>query len=135
MLRLAYENGKLTRLPVIRRLREAELRSGFFEEEQFKAVRRHLPDDLQVAITIAYTYGWRMQSEVLALERRHLDLEAGTLRLDPGMTKNRKGRIVYLTPELKARLSAQVDRVKAMERKLGRIIPWLFPQKKPLRWM
>jgi len=64
---------------------------------------------------------------VLALERRHLDLEAGTPRLDPGMTNNGKGRLVYLTSELKALLSAQVDRVKALERKLGRIIPYLFP--------
>ena len=127
MLRLAYENGKLVRVPVIRKLREAEPRSGFFEEEQFKAVRRRLPADLQAAITVAYTYGWRMRSEVLALERRHLDLEAGTLHLDPAMTKNGKGRIVYLTPEVKTLLSAQVDRVKVLERKLGRIIPHIFP--------
>jgi len=45
--------------------------------------RQRLPVDLQAAIAVAYTFGWRMQSEVLALERRHLDLEAGTLRLDP----------------------------------------------------
>src|SRR5437660_1413643 len=82
VLRLAYENGKLVRVPVIRKLREAEPRSGFFEEDQFKAVRRRLPADLQAAITVAYTYGWRIRSEVLALERRHLDLEAGTLHLD-----------------------------------------------------
>jgi hypothetical protein len=38
------------------------------------------------------------QSEVVPLERRHLDLEAGTLRLDPRMTKNAEGRVgVYLT--------------------------------------
>lgn len=127
MLRLAYENSKLLRVPVIRKLREAEPRSGFFEPQQFEAVKRHLPDDLVVAVTVAYTYGWRMQSEVLPLERRHLDLEAGALRLDAGMTKNRKGRIVYLTPELHALLGAQVERVKALERKLERIIPWLFP--------
>jgi len=47
-----------------------------------------------------------MQSEVLTLERRQLDLDAGTLRLDSGMTKNDDGRLVYLTPELKALLSA-----------------------------
>jgi integrase len=77
---------------VIRKLKEADPRSGFFEPEQFEAVRRRLPEDLQVAVTVAYTYGWRMQTEVLALERRHLDLEAGTVRLDASMTKNRKGR-------------------------------------------
>ena len=60
------------------------------------ARRKRLPDDLKVTVTIAYTYGWRMQSEILAVERRHLDLAAGTLRLDPGSTKNAEGRLVYL---------------------------------------
>ena len=41
-----------------------------------------------------HTLGWRTQSEVLILERRQLDLEVGTLRLDAGTTKNREGRIV-----------------------------------------
>jgi hypothetical protein len=49
-------------------------------------------------VTIEHTYGWRCQSEVLTLERRQLDLEAGTLRLDHGTTKNKDGRLVYLTP-------------------------------------
>ncbi len=68
-----------------------------------------------------------MQSEVLTLERRQLDLEAGTLRLEPGTTKNDEGRLVYLPPDLKAQLAAQVERVRALERKIGRIIPFLFP--------
>jgi hypothetical protein len=55
MLRLAYENGKLLRLPVVRKLKEAAPCSGFFEREQYEAVRRHLPADLQVAVAIAYT--------------------------------------------------------------------------------
>ena len=64
---------------------------------------------------------------MLTLERSQLDLDAETLRLEPGTTKNDDGRLVYLTPELKTLLSAQTDRVKALERRLGRIIPWLFP--------
>lgn len=68
-----------------------------------------------------------MRFEVLALELRHVNLEAGTLRLAPGTTKNDDGRIVYLTPELKALVRAQVERVRAVERKAGRIIPYLFP--------
>jgi integrase len=43
------------------------------------------------------------------------------------MTKNDDGRVVYLTPELKTMLTAQVERVEALQRRLGRIIPWLFP--------
>jgi integrase len=130
MLRLAHENGKLLRLPVVRKLKEAPPREGFFERDQFEAVRRRLDKrpDLQAAITIAYTYGWRTQSEVLALERRHLDLEAGTLRLDAGTTKNDEGRVVYLTSELRGVLGVQVERVKELERQAKRIIPVLFPR-------
>ncbi len=128
MLRLAYENGKLLRLPVIRKLKENAPRQGFFEKDQFEAVRRHLRPDLQLAVTLAHILGWRMKSEILSLERRQLDLEAGTLRLDPGSTKNDDGRLVYLTPELKTLLGAQVERVRALERKSGRIVPSLFPR-------
>jgi len=100
---------------------------GFFERHQYEGVRRRLDVDLQVAVSIAYTFGWRMQSEVLPLERRHLDLEAGTLRLDAGTTKNDDGRVVYLTPELKVMLAAQLERIEGLQRRLGRIIPVLFP--------
>jgi len=127
MLKLAYEHGKLARLPILRKLEEAAPRQGFFEAPQFEAVRRRLPADLQVAVSVAYTFGWRMQSEVLRLERRQLDLEAGTLRLDPGRTKNGDGRVVVLTAELKARLAEQLARVDALQKRTGRIIPYLFP--------
>jgi len=127
MLRLAHENNKLLRLPVIRKLKENAPRQGFFERKEYEAVRRHLQPDHEVAVAIAHTYGWRMQSEVLPLERRQIDLEAGTIRLDPGTTKNDDGRVVYLTPELKSLLAAQLERVRALEREMGSIFPYLFP--------
>jgi len=68
-----------------------------------------------------------MQSEVLTIERRQVDLDAGTVRLDPGTTKNDDRRLVYLTPELKALVTAQLGRVDALQKKRERIIPWLFP--------
>jgi len=127
LLRLAYENAKLLRLPVIRKPKEGPAREGFFEREQYEAVARHLPADLQLAAAIAYTFGWRTQSEVLTLERRQLDLEAGTLRLDPGSTKNDDGRVVYITPQVKAMLVEQLERIREVERQTDRIIPYLFP--------
>jgi integrase len=119
MLRLAYRNSKLQRVPVIDKLKEAGARQGFFERDQFEAVCRRLSPDLQVAAMIGYTFGWRMQSEILTLERRHLDLEAGTLRLDPEATKNGEGRVACLPAPLAAVLRAQVARVDALQRRLG----------------
>lgn len=127
MLRLAYESGKLLRVPPTKQLKENPPRQGFFERQPYEAVRRHLRADLQVAVAIAYAFGWRMQSEILTIERRQLDLEVGTLRLEPGTTKNDEGRLVYLPQDLKAQLAAQVERVRAIERRTGRIIPHLFP--------
>src|SRR5207245_2239102 len=83
--------------------------------------------DLKFALGSAYTFGRRMQSEVLALERPQVDLAAGTVRLEPGTTKNDEGREVFLTPALKAALAAQLERVDALQRKLKRIIPFVFP--------
>jgi integrase len=127
MLRLGLERGKVARLPIVHKPKEAAPRAGFFEADAFAAVRKHLPADLQVAATVAYTFGWRMQSEVLALETRQLDLAAGTIRLDPGSTKNDEGRVVYLTPELTELLAAHVERVVALGRDLAQVVPWLFP--------
>jgi integrase len=35
--------------------------------------------------------------------------------------------VVYLTPELKASVVAQLERVRSLERETGQIIPYLFP--------
>jgi integrase len=43
------------------------------------------------------------------------------------MTKNDDGRLVYLTPVLKTLLTEQLERVKALEKRLGRVILHLFP--------
>src|SRR5262249_16277484 len=107
--------------------KEAPPRQGFFEREPYETVRRHLRPELQVAVAIEYAFGWRCQSEVLTLELRQIDLNAGTIRLDAGATKNDEGRLAYLPPDLKALIADQVKRVRALEREMGRIIPYLFP--------
>ena len=133
MFRLAYENNKVFRVPPIKSLKEAPPRQGFFETDQYRAVKRHLPPDLQAALAVAHTFGWRTRSEVLTLELRQVDLVAGTIRLDPGQTKNQDGRVVYLTPELIGLLRAQVDRVKQLMRERSAVIPYLFPHLSPGR--
>jgi integrase len=128
-LRLAEEHGQLLRMPRIHLLQESAPRSGFFERSDFERVRKHLArrPDLQVAISLAYAFGWRMQSEVLQMQLSQVDLAAGTLRLEPGTTKNREGRTVYLTPDPLPLVREQIERVKTLSRTLNRVVPYLFP--------
>jgi integrase len=90
-------------------------------------VQSYLPVDLRFATRFAEVYGWRMQSEILTREWRHIDLSIGTVRLEPGTTKNDDGRTIYLIYELKLMFVEQLARVRALEQKLGRVIPYVFP--------
>ena len=124
--RLAVRTRRIERRPDFTLLTERNARQGFFEEDQFRAVLSHLDDDLRPVVEVAYLTGWRVPSEILTRQRRHLDLKAGWLRLEPEETKNRRGRMFPLTAELRRVLAAQVKRTEAMEKEMGRPIPWLF---------
>jgi integrase len=45
----------------------------------------------------------------------------------PERRRTGRGASVYLTPELRGLLAAQLERVRAAEKSAGRIIPYLFP--------
>jgi integrase len=57
------------------------------------------------AAAFAAITGWRVPSEVLPLEWRHVDLRVGEVRLDPGATKNQDGRTFPLTDALRTVLT------------------------------
>lgn len=104
---LALKNGQLFAKPYIPLLEERNVRRGFFEREDFEAVRDLLPLPLQPVVTFAYLTGWRLTSEVLPMEWHQVDFEGRTVRLDPGTTKNREGRTFPFTSALEAVLRAQ----------------------------
>jgi len=126
-LRVAHQNKKLAGHPSrIEKLQENNIRQGFFEREQFEAVRKHLPAYARPVVTFMYITGWRIRSEALPLQWRQVDFQAGTVRLEPGTTKNKDGRTFYLTPELRTCLEAQRAATEALQRQTGCIIPWVF---------
>ncbi len=62
MFRLALQQTppKVARAPHIPMLEERNIRSGFFEHEEFLSLRGALPDYAQVSVTLAYYSGMRM---------------------------------------------------------------------------
>ena len=60
MFSLAVQGGKLLHKPHIPMLREDNVRTGFFEREQYQAVVRHLSEPLRPIVTFAYVTGWRI---------------------------------------------------------------------------
>jgi integrase len=124
--RLGARAGKVGIRPEIQMLHVDNARKGFFERDQYEAVSEHLPEYLRPLVAIAYITGWRIKSELLTRQWRHVDFTKGWLRLEPGESKNGEGREFPFTPELRAVLEAQRERVREVEKATGAIIPWLF---------
>ena len=77
---------KVDRVPHISMLKENNVRQGFFEFEQFEAVRDALPEYLKGFATVAYHTGWR-HGEIGSLTWAQVDRKQGTIRLEPGTTR------------------------------------------------
>lgn len=125
---LAVQAGRLLYRPHIPMLEEHNVRTGFFEPAQFRSVREHLPEDLRDVAAFAYITGWRVPSELLTLEWRQVDLDAKTVRLDPGSTKNDEGRLFPFgaMPDLDAAIMSRRKVADARERARAAICPWVF---------
>jgi integrase len=90
---------KVASVPYIPMLEEHNVRKGFFEHEQFLAMRAALPEYLRPVLTFAYYTGCR-RGEILALQWSQVDLTERVVRLEPGTTKNEEARHLPLTAEL-----------------------------------
>jgi integrase len=102
-------------------------RRGFFEEEEFRAVHRLLPTEVQPLAEFAYLTGWRL-GEIVTLRWSQVDLRVGVVRLEPGSTKNDEGQVfpfAALRP-LEALLRDQRASTDAVERAESVICPWVF---------
>jgi integrase len=123
--RLGVHLGRVAVRPDFSLLREDNVRRGFFELDQFEAVRQQLPDDLKPVAVFLYWTGWG-KSEALGLEWRHVDLRAGVLRIDT--TKNGDPRTIpyAAVPALKELIEEQRRTTAARELSAGAVIPWVF---------
>jgi integrase len=65
-LALQQTPPKVPQKPYIPMLQEKNVRKGFFEHDEFVALRAALPSEIRPVVTFAYHTGWRKE-EVLAL--------------------------------------------------------------------
>jgi len=112
MFRLAQQAtpSKVLHTPAFPKLTENNARMGFLTDTQRDALAKECAMVglwLRTMFEVGCTYGWRV-NEVQSLRVRHVDLDARTIRLDPGTTKNGAGRVVTFERELYELLSACV---------------------------
>jgi site-specific recombinase XerD len=128
MFRLGLRQGMVATMPYISMLAEHNVRKGFFELDQFLAILKHLPIEYKPLFELAYITGWRMKSELLSRQWRHVDFNGkGWLRIDAGEAKDATaGREFQFTTWMREALERQRKFISKVEKKTGRVIPWVF---------
>jgi integrase len=127
MFTLAVRAGKVSHRPYLPSIEVRNTRSGFFEEAELRKVLAQLPADVRALIEFVHLTGWRI-GEAKKLAWRHVDFCAGTVRLEPGTTKNDEGRTFPFAalPRLEEIIQSQREHTSALEHELGQVIPWVF---------
>jgi integrase len=113
MLRIAYDDELIQRVPKVHFLKEPRARSGFLEPDKFDELVNLLPTHLKPLIIFLYYCGVR-GGEALQIEWPQVDLDAHIIRLEEEQTKTDEARIVPLPAHL-------VMLLRAIEPKIGKV--------------
>ena len=97
---------KVARVPYIRLLPENNVRKGFLDDGQYLKLRNELPDYLQPLFVVGYHLGNRL-GELRHLRWNQVDLKRKQIRLNPGETKNKEGRVLPVYGEMRHWLEMQ----------------------------
>ena len=124
--RLAARAGK-AECPQFPTVTVSNARKGFFEREQWEAIRAHLRPEFQDFGDFGFLTGWRTM-EILTLRWQQVDFDAGKIRLEPGTTKTGAGREFPFAdyPVLRALLKRRKARLAKVQKAAHRIVPWVF---------
>jgi integrase len=134
---IAVRAGRLTHTPPFPTLSIDNARQGFLDGKDLERVIAQLPTYLQPVVRFAAWTGWR-KGEIRSLTWAQVEFDAGTIRLEPGTTKNKEGRTFPFAklPPLAELLETQRAHTRALEKEQGRVIPHVFHRGgEPIRYM
>ncbi len=122
--KLAQRRGKVTTVPVIRKLPETNVRRVFYDKGEFERAVAAAPEYLRDALRFFYATGWRKQ-EVVGLKWNMVDLAAGTITLPT--SKNTRGRVLALAGDLAALMKRrEADRLVETPDGVVKIAEYVF---------
>ena len=113
-LRRMFSLGKKSTPPKVRfvpsmpKLREANARTGFLEDGQYRKLLEYRPELwFRTIVEVGRTFGWR-RTGITGLRVGQIDLMQRTIRLEAGTTKKGEGRVVTVVDALYVLISACV---------------------------
>jgi integrase len=121
-------DGKFHRCPVLEidRFTENNTRQGFFERDEFAAIKGQLASDYADLAEFLYHSGWR-HAEGRELTWSEIDLAGAVIRLSPERSKNGEGRVLPLTGAIKT----VIDRRLALKCELPYVFHYQRSKKGP----
>lgn len=127
-LKLAMRRGLLARVPHFELLDEKKsIRQGWFDQEDFKKLVDHLPEEIRNAVWAMYLTGWRLNA-ILSREWKHVDFKNKCLILDPKAAKNDEGLTFYYGgyPALREIIEHQLKLKTEVEELMRMPVKYLF---------
>lgn len=121
--RLGFEHDPqlVFRLPVIKALREDNVREGFLESDHYRLILDALSEEVKPVFVVAYHLGMRT-GELLALKRSWVDLREGLIYVNGRVTKNREPKTAPIYGEMGPWLQMLLGRGETESRQCV----WLF---------